>query len=131
MEGENYYKGFGDPLKSLKIAAERGYFSAQLIIGILYLIGKGVTKDETEAFQWFLKAAENGSVEAQVYVSHLYEAGRGIKRDHSEFLKWQLKADELNKHVSQEFIGLFCKGGIEVIEDVNDAFVQFLADSEN
>ena len=52
---------FGDTpqgIKEIHLQAEQGNAVAQRNLGFAYLKGIGVTKNETEAFKWVLKAAE-------------------------------------------------------------------------
>lgn len=46
-------------------AAEQGLPEAQNMLGLCFLYGQGVIKDETKAVDWFRKAAEQGYAEAQ------------------------------------------------------------------
>ncbi len=39
---------------------EQGDAYAQFLLGVIYEIGRGVTKDESEAVKWYRKAAEQG-----------------------------------------------------------------------
>jgi hypothetical protein len=59
-------------LKEIKKFAESGYVDAQLILGLKYLFGNGVPKDNDEAVKWLRKAAEQGETEAQVYLDAMY-----------------------------------------------------------
>ncbi len=60
----------------------------------MYETGKGVQKDEVEAFRWWLKAAEQGLAVAQHNVGVAYVAGLGVARDRQEAIKWLTKAAE-------------------------------------
>ncbi len=46
-------------------AAERGDAEAQYRMGTIYLTGRGVTRDVTEAIRWWRDAAERGHARAQ------------------------------------------------------------------
>ena len=52
-----------EDFKHLRMAAEKG--EAQLNLGLLYDIGKGVPEDDGEAVKWYRKAAEQGDPWAQ------------------------------------------------------------------
>lgn len=52
-------------LELLKAAAERGLDVAQADLGLLYLEGRGVPRDEREGMKWLELAAAQGLVEAQ------------------------------------------------------------------
>jgi len=54
----------------------------------MYLHGRGVPKDYTQALVWFVKAAEQGYPEAHLQLGAVYFAGRGgVAKDNVEALK--------------------------------------------
>ena len=55
---------FETALKILRPLAERDHAEAQLIIGDMYNIGKGVRQDNSIAIFWYRKSAEQGNIEA-------------------------------------------------------------------
>ena len=59
-------------------------------VGICYLKGTGVAKDEHEGFLWLEQAAECDHPAAMYAVSQCYEYGKGVQKD-------QNKAQELYK----------------------------------
>ncbi|WP_010298307.1 tetratricopeptide repeat protein [Candidatus Odyssella thessalonicensis] len=59
---DHSYLGFS--FDELMVQAEAGYPEAQYAIGECYLEGKGVEKNETLAFEWFMKAATQGLARA-------------------------------------------------------------------
>ena len=59
-------------------------------MGILYLKGQGVPRDDSLAVAWFTKAAERGDRDGQANLATLYEAGRGIARDLKRAYMWRL-----------------------------------------
>jgi len=75
-------------------AAEQGRAAAQYNLGVYYLNGHGVAKDEVEAAKWCLKAAEQGHAAAQYNLGVHYENGRGVAKDEDEAAKWYRKAAE-------------------------------------
>ena len=48
----------------------------------LYLLGKGVPKDSSEAVRWLRRAAEQGDAQAQANLASLYEQGKGVPLDY-------------------------------------------------
>lgn len=46
-------------------AAEQGNAVAQNNLGVVYLTGKNVARDDAEAVKWFTKSAQQGNVSAQ------------------------------------------------------------------
>ena len=75
-------------------AAEQGYPIAQLNLGLLYIEGDGITKDEKIGVEWVRKAAEQGFVQAQGVMGHVYGEGVGVEKDEKEAQKWGRKYTE-------------------------------------
>jgi TPR repeat protein/WD40 repeat protein len=59
-------------------------------LGQMYRCGKGVVKDNNEAFKWFKKAAERGHKEAQFDIGNMHCKGEGVKQDYIEAYKWYI-----------------------------------------
>lgn len=53
-------------------AAKQGHALSQLQLGELYLEGRGVSKDQQKAEQWYLKSARSGNAIAQYNVGMMY-----------------------------------------------------------
>ncbi len=51
--------------KEFQKAAEQGHIEAQYMLGLLYLLGKGVPESRYEATKWLRKAAEQGHSDAR------------------------------------------------------------------
>ena len=73
--------------KTLASAAQ-GNPSAQRVLGLMYLNGQGVQKDDAKAVAWFLKAAAQGDVDAQFNLGGMYaikkDSDRRLKKWHTE-----------------------------------------------
>ena len=52
-------------LLDLTTKAEQGDVAAQMALGLMYLEGRGVPKDESKANYWLEKAAEQSAPETQ------------------------------------------------------------------
>jgi uncharacterized protein len=76
------------PPSLLQERAASGDPESQCRMGILYARGKGVTRDEAVAADWFRKAAEQGFAEAQYILGVMYVHGRGVRENHAEAFKW-------------------------------------------
>jgi TPR repeat protein len=50
----------------LRKAAEQDYAQAQFSLGLIYVEGQGVTKDDAMAYKWFLLASEKGHQKAKL-----------------------------------------------------------------
>lgn len=69
-------------------AAEAGYDTAQLDLGIWLIDGIAGPKDYDAGFSWMKRAAEKGNVMAQNRLAHLYVNAIGTRPDPVEAAKW-------------------------------------------
>jgi len=67
---------FREALEKYLLVAEAGSIEAQLLVGWIYQVGRGVEKNLNESHYWFLKAIESNAPEAQFYLGRLYEQER-------------------------------------------------------
>src|SRR5437660_270314 len=79
-------------LPDLRKLAAQGDADAQWQMGVRYHNGEGVTRDDVQAMQWFLRAAEQGHVTAQATLGAYYWAGRGVPQDLSKAYFWSALA---------------------------------------
>ncbi len=69
--GKIFEAGFGDrkrqrnALVTIRDAAGKRDHNAQLMMGVIYLLGLGVEQNTSKAAEWYRKAAEDGNAEAQ------------------------------------------------------------------
>ena len=63
----------------------------QLVLGTLYYYGKGVDKDENQAFYWYQKSAEAGDPSAMYMLVTCYEEGIGCEKDGNQASYWTYK----------------------------------------
>jgi hypothetical protein len=78
----------------VKKSADHNDSDAQCDLGIMYLEGKGVEKNEKKAVDYFQKAAEQGHADAQLNLAVSYENGEGIAKDMTKAIIWYCKAVE-------------------------------------
>ncbi|MDR0792541.1 MAG: SEL1-like repeat protein [Chitinophagaceae bacterium] len=80
-------------LVQLRQAAEQGDAKEQNRLGVSYYWGyNGLTRDYTQAFQWFKRAGEQGVAGAQYMVGEMYlDGGSGVK-DTLQAIQWYNKA---------------------------------------
>lgn len=98
--GDWYYYGDGDDsepnyekaVEWYRKAAEKNDSIALCRLGICYLEGKGVKKDEKKAVEYFEKAAQSGYSEAQYQLGVCYEKGKGVNEDKKKALNWYNEA---------------------------------------
>ncbi|MCU1270112.1 MAG: hypothetical protein JWN74_1406 [Acidobacteriaceae bacterium] len=86
--------GHTSAVAPLEEAARTGDAEASWKLGVSYLKGIGVPKDEAEAAEWLKKAANLGHTRAQVTLSDLYLNGIGVPRDYVRAYTWARIAAE-------------------------------------
>ncbi len=72
--------------------ATAGNFDAETLLGLRYLNGDGVAKDEGEAFYWFERGAKNGQPLAQYWLATLLARPGGAYSDPAQAIKWYEEA---------------------------------------
>ena len=75
------------------------------VLGICYLIGKGVPKDEVRAFDYLKKSAEGGNDNAQAYVGYCYYSGKGVTQNKEEAIKWFEQSANQGNCLGQSSLG--------------------------
>ncbi|KAA0449303.1 MAG: sel1 repeat family protein [Candidatus Thioglobus sp.] len=98
-------KGNNDKAFSYMLrAADSGHAAAQNNIGLSYLHGLGVEKDENKAFIWFEKAAKKGLKYAQNELGMLYQRqGNDIKAQRW----WSIAANADDEYAQFNLASLF------------------------
>jgi TPR repeat protein len=76
------------PLDKLSALARAGNPRAELLIGLRYLKGEGVSIDKREAAKWILKASAAHDPMAQYWAAELFRDGDGGAADSSLALGW-------------------------------------------
>jgi TPR repeat protein len=107
-------------------AADSGDVHAQAQLGIIYLAGRCVEKDEKLAFQWFLKAADSKApvVTAWAHLVVMYEQGIGTGKDGAEAKKFldQIMDSKHNTAGTLHMIGqLYHQGNVLPRDDARAA----------
>jgi len=74
------------------LAEEEEYPPAQLRLGYCYKYGRGVRKNATLAYFWFMKAASQGLPSALFAVGDCYECGHGVAMNRKMAMHWYEKA---------------------------------------
>ncbi len=92
---------YADALEILTPLAEQGNPIAQENLARMYLNGRGVPQNDSEAARWMRKAADQGFAQAQYLLGALYDDGRGVPQSKSESLKWMRRAAEQDHPAAQ------------------------------
>jgi len=64
------------PLSDTRARAEQGDAGTQFKLGVMYMNGQGVPKDEAQPVAWFRKAVEQGHDSAKDALREMHEQGR-------------------------------------------------------
>jgi len=95
-------------------------------LGVLYLNGKGVKKDEKHAVELFIKAAKKGGQIAQQNLSVAYFEGIGIKQNYSKALHWaELAIEQGPSEMAYLVLAKAYYEGLGVNKDLNKAISLF------
>ena len=104
------------PLDRTTAEARAGKPDAELAVGLKYLSGDGIPKDEHEAATWIARAAEAGDPTAQSWLGTLYQRGKGVTADPIVAFSWFEKAAEAgNRRAMHNLAIAYAQGsGVEL-----------------
>ncbi len=94
--------------RQLRIAQRRanaGDVVAQLELGERFANGRGVPKDDAQAFQWNLRAAQAGNATGELRVGVAYALGRGVARDYDQAFSWMQRASDQQNITATAHLG--------------------------
>ena len=80
------------------------HLKAKRYLGLMYLNGEGVAKDEAKAFDYFKQASEQGDITSQYWLGFCYENGIGTPKDLNQAMSWYQKSTQRGDHISQPAI---------------------------
>jgi serine/threonine protein kinase/TPR repeat protein len=98
--GDLYRKGvrgliepnFDESVRLFSLAKELGFLDAQGNLGVLYIYGQGVPKDEKKAVALFRDGAEKGNALCMFFYAMCFEGGVGIDKDREAARTWYIRA---------------------------------------
>ena len=98
--GDIYRKGvpgviesnFSESVKLFSQSQELGFLDAQGNLGVLYIYGQGVPKDERKAFALFQDGAEKGNPLCMFFYAMCFEGGVGVDKDWKAARSWYVRA---------------------------------------
>lgn len=128
-EGKEAYqaKDYKRAIEILKPLAEQGNSQAQVTLGIMYDNGHGVPLDQTEAFNWYVKAAKQGDPIVQHDVGVKYFQGQGVDQDYQQAAYWWEQSANAGLADSQFNLGLMYYRGLGIEQDYKKASELFFA----
>lgn len=119
LAGQGMYT---DALPYLEVAVDDDDVSAKEAMGMMLLNGRGVEKDEDEAFDLILDAAEAGSLTAAFNVAVMYADGTGTGRDYDDAYEWMLKVAEAGDPEAQVVVATMLFDGKGVQRNLTEAY---------
>jgi TPR repeat protein len=108
-------------IADLKQIAYAGDVAAQVQLGVIYLTGDGVPKDDAEALKWMRKAADQDNALAERYLAEMYFKGRGVPPDVAEAAKWLRMAAEQGDAESEHNLAVLYTQGLGVPRNLKEA----------
>jgi len=107
-EGASAYnaRNYALALKEIAPLARAGNPDAQHLMGLMYYMGRGVTRDYKQAFSWHMKAAGQGKADAQYVVGAMYYTGNAVPLDQKHAVLWFRRAAEQGHAEAQHALGL-------------------------
>ena len=120
----SYKKGdYPAAVQEFRQAADLGYAKAQYNLGLAYLQGQGVAKNDQEGINWFRKAADQNFAPAQYNVGIAYAQGQGVEKDPRQAVEWLQKAAKQGFDPAQYKLGIMLYQGQGVARDPVMAYV--------
>lgn len=119
------FKNFTQLFKSLKPCADNGNVQAQNYIGLLYIEGLGVPKDESLGFQYIKKAAISGFGIAQGNLGRLYKNGIGCNINPTKAAAWFAKGTANGNSKAAYSLGYMYYKGLGVSQNYQKAIECF------
>lgn len=105
--------------------ANAGNSTAQLRLGTLYYMGRGVPEDEKQAIFYWKKAASQGSADAMFHLGSAFlfgnQAARTVPDPDREAATWYFQAASAGHADAQYHLGLLFLAGKGVIDSRTEA----------
>lgn len=105
--------------------ANRGHVGAQYDLGLIYELGRGISKDDIEAAEWFRMAAYKGHTDAQYRLAKMHEVGKGVLKHDYEAYCWYKKAADQGHADAQYNLGRCYLHGIGIPVSIEQAFTWY------
>jgi len=113
---------FQEALEILRPLATIGNAKAQNLLGVMYVSGRGVKQDPSQARLWFTRAAEAGDSGAQCNLGQIYDRGVGVERNHALASQWFEKSAHQGNVQCQVLLGSMYALGEGVDQNFETAF---------
>ena len=97
-------------LTNFKPLASDGDAYAQYVLGVMYAMGHGVTRNDDIAIELYRKSAKQGNADAQYAMGKMYKNGRAIPRDYAIAVEWFRKAQAQDHRQATVALEALCEG---------------------
>jgi TPR repeat protein len=128
-------RSYAEEAKAALKLAEAGDATAQEVIAKMFLIGRGVTKDEAKGIEWLAKSLGTSpdQPEFQVTIGKLYAADTDqfVKHDYAKAMKLFQQASARGNAEAQYRIGFLYEFGQGVPRNQAEAMKWYLQSAEN
>ena len=95
-----YGKGnYATALLLLRPLADQGMARAQIILGVMYSRGQGVTQNYDAAMKWYRRAADQGDAAAQTALGAMYANGLGVPQDRAKAARLPIRASPMRRTI--------------------------------
>jgi TPR repeat protein len=108
-------------IEDLKEIAYAGDLAAQIELGVMYLRGDGVARDDAEAAKWLRKAADQDNPIAERYLAEMYFKGRGVAADNEQAARLLQMAAQQGDAESEHNLAVLYTQGLGVARNVKEA----------
>jgi TPR repeat protein len=95
---------YSEAVKLLSPLAEKGNATAQLLLGIAYAHGHGVTKNKVRAQELLIASGKETAAENFFQVAQRFARGEQVAKDEQEALVWYQLAAERGHQQSQQIL---------------------------
>jgi TPR repeat protein len=93
--------------------------------GVMYMDGKGVSRNYQTAVTWFSRSAANGSSLGQNNLGGMYRDGRGVSRDYAKAITFFQASAVQGNPAAQVNLGLMLMNAQGVRQDLVHAYMWF------
>jgi uncharacterized protein len=119
--GNGVAKDGNEAVKWLRLAADQGMLSAQVMLFAAYEQGKIVKPDPAEAMKWLRRAAIQGHTQSIVWLGDKHRYPEKGEPDYAEAAKWYRLAADKGNASAQANLGVMHKNGHGVTKDPQEA----------
>lgn len=125
LDDKKLYKNYDNLFQDIVVCAENGEPLGQNYVGLMYVYGLGVEKDQSKGFAYIEKAAKSGNAVAEYNLGKLYSKGRGCTLDMNKAVEWYKKAINQNNQRAAYELGYMYLKGFGVPQDYGQAVAWF------